>query len=99
MSGTAADREQQQRVFRRLPERLGLFDQQTCPFCSRLSFRRGVPFDMHDWGYERDLKLDLLATQRRRRGQSRDLVEAVYDLSGRFDQRRTLKRPLPRFAP
>jgi hypothetical protein len=29
-----------QRVFRRLSERLGLFDQQTCPLRSRLGFRR-----------------------------------------------------------
>ena len=70
------DREQQQRVFGRLSERFGLFDQQTCPFRSRLSFRRSIPFDMHEWGYERDLKLDLLATQRGRGGQGRDLVEA-----------------------
>ena len=49
------DREQQQRVFGRLSERFGLFDQQTCPLHSRLGFRRSIPFDMHEWGYERDL--------------------------------------------
>ena len=54
------DREQQQRVFGRLSERFSLFDQQTCPLHSRLGFRRGIPFDMEEWGYERDLKLDLL---------------------------------------
>ena len=54
------DREQQQRVFGRLSERFGLFDQQTCPLRSRLGFRRGIAFDMDEWGYERDLKLDLL---------------------------------------
>jgi hypothetical protein len=33
-------REQQQRIFARLSERLSLFDQQTRPLRSRLSFRR-----------------------------------------------------------
>ena len=69
------DREQQQRVFGRLSERFSLFDQQTCPLRSRLGFRRSIPFDMDEWGYERDLKLDLFATQRGRGGQGRDLVE------------------------
>ena len=53
------DREQQQRIFGRLSERLSLFDQQTRLLHSGLGFRRGVTFDMHEWGYERDLKLDL----------------------------------------
>ena len=53
------DREQQQRVFGRLAERFSLFDQQTCSLRSRLGFRRGVPFDMDERGYERHLKLDL----------------------------------------
>ena len=39
---TVEDGEQQQRIFRRLAERFGLFDQQTCPLRCRLSFRRGV---------------------------------------------------------
>ena len=56
------DREQQQRVFGRLSECFSLFDQQTCPLRGRLGLRRGVSFDMDEWGYERDLKLDLLAT-------------------------------------
>ena len=64
------DREQQQRVFGRLSKRFSLFDQQTCPLRSRLGFRRSVSFDMDEWGYERDLKLDLLATQRGRGGQA-----------------------------
>ena len=33
------DRKQQQRVFERLSECFGLFDQQTCPLGSRLGFR------------------------------------------------------------
>ena len=93
------DREQQQRVFGRLSERFSLFDQQTCPLRSRLGFRRSIPFDMHEWGYERDLKLDLLATQRGRGGQGRDLVERARELLYGFDQRRALQRPLSRFAP
>ena len=93
------DREQQQRVFGRLSERFSLFDQQTCPLRSRLGFRRSIPFDMDEWGYERDLKLDLLATQRGRGGQGRDLVKGTRELLYGFDQRRALQRPLSRFAP
>src|SRR6476469_205501 len=58
------NRAQQQGVFGRLSERFSLFDQQACPLRSRLGFRCGIPFEMHDWGYEVDLKSDLLATQR-----------------------------------
>ncbi len=54
------DGEQQQRVFERLSERFGLFDQQARPLHGRLGFRRGMTFDVHERGYERDLKLDLL---------------------------------------
>jgi hypothetical protein len=35
---------------------------------------------MDERGYERDLKLDLVATQRGRRGQSCDLVEGTPEL-------------------
>ena len=93
------DGEQQQRVFGRLSERFSLFDQQTCPLRSRLSFRRGIAFDMDERGYERDLKLDLLAAQRGRGGQGRDLVERARELLYGLDQRRALQRPLSRFAP
>ena len=54
---------------------------------------------MDEWGYERDLKLDLFATQRGRGGQCRYLVEGAGELFGSFDQRRAHQRPLPRFAP
>ena len=37
------DREQQQRVFGRLSERFGLFDQQTCLLYGRFGFRRSIP--------------------------------------------------------
>jgi hypothetical protein len=35
---------------------------------------------MHEWIDERELKLDLLATQRRRARQGRDLVEGAGEL-------------------
>jgi hypothetical protein len=57
------DREQQQRIFRRLSERFSLLDQQTCLLRSRLGFGSGIAFDMDEWSYQRDLQLDLLATQ------------------------------------
>jgi hypothetical protein len=69
------DRKQQQGVFERLSDRFGLFDHQTRPFRGRLGFRRCLSSDVHEWGYQRDLKLDLLATQRGRGGQRRDLGE------------------------
>src|SRR5215470_13260636 len=43
----------------RLSERLGLFDQQACPLYGGLGFRRGIAFDMLEWRYQRDLKLNL----------------------------------------
>src|SRR5580698_11008673 len=61
--------EQQQRVFRRLSQRFSLLDQQTRLLRSRLGFGSGIAFDMDEWGDERDLKLNLLATQGRRAGQ------------------------------
>ena len=93
------DREQQQGIFGRLSERFGLFDQQTCPLRSRLGFRCGKPFDMEEWGYERDLKLDLLATQRGSGRQGRDLVQGSGELRRGFNQRRALQRPLSRLRP
>ena len=45
---TVEDREQQQRVFRRLSERFRLFDQQTCLLHGRFGFRCGIPFDMDE---------------------------------------------------
>ena len=93
------DREQQQRVFGRLSQRFGLLDQQTCPFDSRPGFGGGTPFDMHEWGYECDLNFDLLAAQRRRAWQGRDLIEGPSELGRGFDQRRVRQRPLARLAP
>ena len=40
----------------RLSKRFSLFDQQTWPVRGGLGFRRGEPFDMEEWGYERDLR-------------------------------------------
>ena len=45
------DREQQQWIFGSLSERFSLFDQQTGAFHSRPGFRRGIPFDVEEWGY------------------------------------------------
>ena len=58
-----------------------------------------MTFDVDERGYERDLKLDLLATQRRRCRQSGDLAEGARELLCGFCQRRALQRPLSRFAP
>ena len=76
-----------------------MLDQQTCPLRSRLGFGSGIAFDMDEWGYKRDLKLDLLATKRRRAGQGRDLVKGARKLLRGFDQRRARQRPLSRLAP
>jgi hypothetical protein len=54
---------------------------------------------MDEWGYERDLKLDLLAAQRRRARQRRHLVEAPGELGYGFGQRRACLRLLSRLAP
>ena len=93
------DREQQQRVFGRLSQRFSLLDQQTCLLRSRLGFDRGIAFDMDEWGDKRDLKLDLLATQRPRTGQDRDLLEGTGELGRGFGQRRARLRLLTRLAP
>ena len=45
------------------------------------------------------MKLDLLATQRRRGGQGRDLRERTAELSCGVSQRRARQRPLSRLAP
>src|SRR6516162_5338890 len=66
---TEQNREQQQWILWGLPERFSLFDQQTRSLCSSLSFRGTISFDVHERGYDRNLKLDLLATQRRSDGQ------------------------------
>src|SRR6516225_8283634 len=93
------DRKQCQRVFQRLSERFGSFDQQTCPLRSRLSFRRRKPFDMDEWGYERDLKLDLLTTQGWRARQGLNLTEGMRELLYGFNHRRARQRSLSRCAP
>src|SRR5262249_44681516 len=67
------DRKQQKGIFGWLSDCFSLLDQKTCPLYSRLGFRRGISFDMHEWGYERDLKLDLFAAQRGRGREGRDL--------------------------
>ena len=62
-------REQWQWIFERLTTRFRLFDKEASPLCGRLAFWRGVPFDVDEWGYERDLQFYLLAAERGRGGQ------------------------------
>ena len=76
-----------------------MFDQQIGLFRRRLSFRRRVSFDMEEWGYQRDLELDLLTTQCGSARQARNLAEGTRELLYCFDQCRALQRPLSRFAP
>ena len=71
------DREQQQGVFGWLSERFSFLDQQTCSLYRSLGFRRGIAFDMDEWSYERDLKLDLLSTQSGRGAQGRNQTEGT----------------------
>jgi hypothetical protein len=59
---TVEGREKQKRVFGRFAKHFSLFDQPTCTFYSRLCFRRSVSLDVEQWGYQRDLKFDFLAT-------------------------------------
>ena len=61
--------------------------------------RRGIPLDVHEGSCKRDLKLDLLAAQCRRGGQSRNLGKGTGELRPSLHQRRALERPLSRFAP
>src|SRR5207344_815869 len=64
-----------------------------------LSSRRGVSFDVNEWCYERDLKVDLVATQRGSTGQRRDLAECTRELLCCFDQCGALQGAVPSFAP
>ena len=54
---------------------------------------------MEKWGYERDLKLDLFATQRACGGQGGNVAEGARELLCGFNHRRALQRPLSRFGP
>ncbi len=74
------DREQQQRVLGRFAKRFGLFDQHPCALHSRFGFRRRVTSDVHEGVYQRNLKFDLLTTQRRGSRQGRDLVKRAGQL-------------------
>src|SRR5215469_3822026 len=74
------DRKQQQWVLWGFSQRFSLFDQQTGALHSRLSFGRDISLDMEKRSYERDLKPDLLTTQRRSGGQGRNLVQSTGDL-------------------
>ena len=82
-----------------LAERVGSFNQKTRPLHRRFGFRRRIPFDMHERVYQRDLQLDLLTAQRRRRRQALDLGERSGELLDGFNKGRAADRPLSRFAP
>jgi len=53
-------------------------------------FRRSKPFDMHEWVYQCNLKLDFFATKCRRAGQGRDLSKRARELLDGLNQRRAL---------
>ena len=63
-----------------------MFNQQLCPFHGSRGFLRSIAFDMEQWSYERDLKPDLIATQRRRARQARNLGKGTSELLHGFDQ-------------
>src|SRR5262249_56466422 len=54
---------------------------------------------MHEGGYERDLKSNLLASELGSGRQGLDLGKRTSELLCGFNQRRALQRPLSRFAP
>ena len=94
------DREQQQRVFGRLSASASACSISRCArSTAALVSGAAYPFDMDERGYQRDLKLDLLAAQRRRGRQRRDLIKRARELLYGFNQRRALQRPLSRLAP
>jgi hypothetical protein len=59
----------------------------TRPLCDRLGFRRGLPFDMLEWIYQCNMKVDFFATKRWRAGQGRDLIKCMRELLDGLDQR------------
>src|SRR5262249_41130369 len=88
-----------QRILGALAERFGSLDQDVCPLRSRPGLLRGEPLDVAEWGYERDLELDLLATQRGRRGEGRHLGQRTCELLNGFYQCRARQRTLSGFVP
>src|SRR3954470_16934992 len=96
---TIEDGAQHQLIFGRLSYRFSLVDQQARLLQSHLGFDGGVPFDMDQRSYERDLKIDLVPAQRCRSRQARDLLERASELSRSFDQRRARQGLLSRLAP
>src|SRR5271170_4259158 len=86
---TVEDGEQKQLIFGGLVAFFSLLDQQKGLLCSRLGFQCSIAFDVEQWVDKRDLKFDLLTTQRGGGGKSGDLVEGTTKLFDCFDQRRT----------
>ena len=97
--GAVKHDKQQIRIFGRLSESFRLFDQVMRALDCGFRFRRGIAAKMKERGNQRDLKLDLLAAQRRTTRQCRYKIEGARDLLCSFNQRRPLQRPLTGFAP
>lgn len=98
-SKAVEDGKQQQRIFRRLSERLGLFDEEMRALDRGPGFGRGVTANVQERGDELVLKLDFLAAQVGRARQGRDHVERAFELLLRLDQSRTLRGALSGFPP
>src|SRR5712664_773487 len=87
---TVESRKQQQRILGRLTECFSLFYQQKRPLRGGPGFWGGLPFDILEWVYQCNLKLDFFTTKRRRAGQGRNLSKRTCELLEGFNQRRPL---------
>jgi hypothetical protein len=74
-------------------------DDQDVVVTHRPSFGKPIGPVHTQWGSERDLKFDLLPTERTRSRQRRDLVECAPYQLGCFNEGRAFERALPCFAP
>ena len=84
---------------RLLSEGLGAFDELARSLLGHPGLGRSVPLCVHQSACERELKLDLIATQRRSGRQKCHQVEAAGELLRRFDEREPLQGALSRLAP
>lgn len=84
---------------RLLTERFDLLDKQPRSLLGRPGLGRSPPLGEHQRARERDLKLDLRATQRRTGRQGGNLIDGADVLLGRLGERRALHGALSRFAP
>src|SRR5215471_11622448 len=70
-----------------------------CLLHSRLSLRCSMAFGVRQGVDKRDLKLDLLTSQRGRGRHGLDLRKRLRQLFGSLNQCRACQRPLPRLTP